>query len=103
MGSKQSMYEGGASAQKQIVIVGSSFGGRILTNMLKMQDLKNHKILLIDKNEVFDWCCGDYVVLAEPGAFKQNSAKSSQIAGQHGDPNITFKQAKLVSIDHAGN
>ena len=54
-------------------------------------NLDQHKVLIIDKNSVFDWAPGAYVMCAEPQNLKQNSVFMEKIAGQFQNPNISFK------------
>ena len=62
MGGSNSVDSKLPSTRKNVVIVGNSFGGRILLNMINQIDSKHDmvNVTVIDKSEVFEWVCGYY-------------------------------------------
>ena len=86
--------------RKKIVIIGASFGGKIMTNMLQQIDPneKQYEILLIDKNEHFEYICANFEMLANPNAFKDNAIKFEDAVKSYDSSRVTFKQGKLTNV-----
>ena len=88
------------TGRKKIVIIGASFGGKIMTNMLQSLDPKEmlFDILLIDKNEHFEYICANFTSLANETAWGENTIKFSEAIKSYNSDRVTFKQGKLTNV-----
>jgi NADH dehydrogenase FAD-containing subunit len=91
--------------RKKIVIIGASFGGNIMTKMLQQIDQEEvfYEILLIDKNEHFEYICGNFEMLANPSSFGENSIKFSNAIESYNSSRVSFMQGKLTNVLAAQN
>ena len=57
--------------RKKVVIVGGSFGGKMITQHLQAMDPKEEQfeILIVDKSHHFEFICSNYKALCEEGTF----------------------------------
>jgi len=78
MGQEQSVTT--QIVRKKIVIVGASFGGRLLTQKLQELDPMEEylDILLVDKSPHFEYICSNYKALTDEGVFEHNSIDFSE-------------------------
>jgi NADH dehydrogenase FAD-containing subunit len=93
MGGSQSATNNVAPGpRKKIVIIGASFGGKIMTNMLQQidQEEKLYEILLVDKNEHFEYICTNFEMLANPASFGDNSIKFEDAIKSYDSSRVTF-------------
>ena len=106
MGSSSSKYEH-TGPRTHVLIIGSSFGGRMLTKQLLGMNPKAFKITLMDKQENFEFLPTAYKALAgsqgmdnisEPHA---NAVKSLSYGID--DTDVSFVRGLLKSIDPTAN
>jgi NADH dehydrogenase FAD-containing subunit len=99
-GSQSGMKAAVTGPCKKVVIIGASFGGRIITNMLLKCDPqeKQYEIMLIDKNEHFEFICVNYMAMVEDTAFAQNSIKFEEAVKSYQSKRVCFKQGKLCKV-----
>ena len=57
------------SQKFHIVVVGASFGGRIISSSLLALNKENIEITLIDKAEHFEFICTNYKTLCDEDSF----------------------------------
>ena len=87
-------------ATKHIVIVGASFGGRLLAAELRKQSKVDLKITLIDKTAHFEFICGSYKYLYDYGIVEHfeyltyDMKKSMASLGE----GVDFKHGKLLKV-----
>lgn len=86
--------------RKKIVIIGASFGGKILTKWLQSLDPSEmfYDILLIDKNEHYEFNPMNYTALADETAFGEVTVKFSEAIKSYSSDRVTFKQGKLTNV-----
>jgi hypothetical protein len=61
------------TGKKRVVIVGSSFSGRLTSQYLLKemeQQLGNVEIMMIDKSSHFEFICSNYKTLCDDGGFE---------------------------------
>ena len=100
MGGTQTKELPDLSVKKKIIIVGASFGGRLLVQALQKLDPKEQclEIQLIDKSPHFEYICSNYKTVVDSAKFKRNSVDFKQTVKSYQANNISFKQAKLTRI-----
>ena len=87
-------------SQKVVVIIGASFGGRMIAQGLLSQKTKNFKIVLIDKQNYFEFICSNYKSLVDENYFDKISIKHENT---HLPAGLEFVQGTLTSIDENQN
>lgn len=101
MGGSNTKLDVQAGAKKKIVIVGGSFGGKILTQCLQALDPNETQleITIVDKNEHFEFICTQFLALAEDDQFKKNSIPFVDSIKFFKSDRVKFVQGKLVKVD----
>ena len=71
-----------------------------MTNMLQKIDAqeKFYEILLIDKNEHFEYICANFEMLANENSFNENAIKFGDAVKSYNSSRVTFKQGKLTNV-----
>jgi len=88
---------------KKIVIIGSSFAGRMIAQQLKGLDPQEQlEILIIDQSPHFEFICSNYKALCDENVFEDHMIDNNEAVLSFSSPNITFKQGKLLSIRSDG-
>ena len=87
-------------SRKKIVVIGGSFGGKYITNMLQQLDPKEiqFEVLIIDKNEHFEYICANFASLADENAWAKNTIKFTEAIKSYDSSRVTFKQGKLCNV-----
>jgi len=87
------------AAQKNVVIVGFSFGGQMLIeNIFKMS--KVHSITVIDKNESMEAITNMWEAFCIDDAFKTNSVTFEEVRkNMDVESKLKFVQAKLTKVN----
>ena len=96
-----------------VVIVGASFGGRMVAKQLLEQNPRLFKITLIDKSPYFEYLCSSYKTLSDEDACDYLSVSNRRAVEalnreysqypfkqRH---EVKFRQALLTKIDHRNN
>ena len=91
--------------KKKIVIVGASFGGHHMTsNLLKLDPKETmFEILLIDKNEHFEFICSNYQSYSDEESFKKNAIMFNEAVKSYESSRVSYKQAKLTCVQNDKN
>lgn len=100
MGGQQAKQLPELAMKKKIVVVGASFGGRMLVQHLQKLDPEQKciSVLLIDKSPHFEYICSNYKAVCDENTFKSNSVDFKEMVKSFHSESITFKQAKLTRI-----
>lgn len=96
-----------------VVIVGASFGGRMVAKQLLEQNGSLFKITLIDKSPYFEFLCSSYKTLTDEDACEYLSVSNRRAVeslNRHYSEypfkqkhQVTFKQGLLTKIDEKNN
>lgn len=68
--------------------------------MLQKIDPKMHQfeVLLIDKNEHFEYICTNFEILADASQFNANAIKFDEAVKSYDSEHVKFKQGKLTNV-----
>ena len=79
--------------KKKVIIVGASFGGRMLVQHLQKLDPEEKciSILLVDKSPHFEYICSNYKAVWDDRTFKNNAIDYRTVAKSYRGENIEFK------------
>ena len=78
------------SSKFHIVVVGASFGGRIISSSLLNLNRDNIEITLIDKSEHFEFICTNYKTLCDDDSFEYLSVMNENSLKEFGGK-VKFK------------
>ena len=87
-----------ANQNFHIVIVGASFGGRIICSSLLALNRDNISITLIDKAEHFEFICTNYKTLCDDETFEYLSVMNENSLTEF-DGKVKFQQGLLTKVE----
>ena len=90
--------------KKKIVIIGGSFGGRVLTQALQALDPQEHcfEITIVDKNPHFEFICSNFKSFVDDD-FSKNAIAFESMVKYYNSERVKFVQGKLTNVNHASN
>lgn len=86
--------------RKKVVIVGGSFGGKMITQHLQLMDPEEQQfeILIIDKSHHFEFICSNYKALCEEEIFKKHSVDFKTAMKGFNSKRVNFQQGILTNV-----
>ena len=93
-------------SKKRVIIVGASFGGRMIAEGLLDINDSNIEILILDKSGHFEFICANYKTMCDD-SFRQLAAPNCEAVKGLNRRGITFPvkfvQGLLQKVDHSTN
>lgn len=86
------------SKKFHIVVVGASFGGRIISGAILNLDKANIEITMVDKAEHFEFICTNYKTLCDEDSFEYLSVMNKNSLKEF-EGKVKFVQGMLTKVE----